>query len=143
LLIVATGKGPGRAGFERQAQDTARPGLRLETAWLPEPDYRALLQGAAAGLSLHRSASGLDFPMKLVDMEAAGLEALALDYGPVLHAGLAGRGRVRTFADAPELAGLLEELLQREPTAGVPSIHDSWDAAWRRIALPELLAVTP
>src|SRR5690606_23807613 len=111
LLLVVTGKGPRRAEFEHRAREVRRPGLRLATGWLPDPDYRALLRGASLGVSLHRSASGLDFPMKLVDMEAAGLPVAALDYGPVLRAGLADRPDARTFTDAEGLAELLHALL--------------------------------
>ncbi len=143
LHLVATGKGPLRAAFEARAAAMQRPGLRIETAWLSPAEYRALLAGADAGISLHRSASGLDFPMKIVDMEAAGLPVLALDYGPALQAGLAGLAGAATFTDAASLAARLERLLATDSVSRPAPRPGDWPACWSRVALPALLELLP
>lgn len=138
LRVVATGQGPQRAAFEARAGGLRRPGLSIETAWLPPAGYAALLAGADAGVSLHRSASGLDFPMKLVDMEAAGLPALALDYGPALRQGLSGLPGARTFTDAAGLAARLQEVLAADAPGHAAPQGETWPALWSRVALPAL-----
>ncbi len=141
LRLIVTGKGPLRAAFEARAAALQRPELRIETAWLSPGAYAARLASADAGISLHRSASGLDFPMKLIDMEAAGLPVLALDYGPALRDGLAGLAGARTFADAAGLAACLESLLvEGAPPHGSPRAPD-WATLWARVALPALEAI--
>jgi beta-1,4-mannosyltransferase len=143
LLVVATGKGPARAAFEMRAAALARPGLMIATGWLPEAGYRALLAGADLGISLHRSASGLDFPMKIVDMEAAGLPVLALDSGPAFRDRLAGLPDAAVFDDADGLARLLRHRIANGPgTArrGRPAANDrTWETAWQETVLPSLL----
>ncbi|MFC4350551.1 glycosyltransferase [Fodinicurvata halophila] len=137
LHVMATGKGPGRADFEKRAAEFERHNLRIETAWLSHPAYLELLARADAGISLHRSASGLDFPMKIIDMEAACLPVLALDYGPALREGLDGLSGAATFTDAAGLARHLEQLLSNDrPRGRVESRADHWEAAWTRAALP-------
>lgn len=137
LQVIATGKGPRRAAFEVRAAALQRANLRIETAWLSHPDYLGLLARADAGISLHRSASGLDFPMKIIDMEAAGLPVLALDYGPALREGLEELTGAAIFLDAAGLAKQLEKMLEGAGSISRPAARpETWEGAWTRTALP-------
>ena len=84
IILFATGFGPLRPSFEARARKAATGKLRIVTGWLPEQLYRDLLRAADLGISMHRSASGVDLPMKVVDMIEAGLPAAVFDYGPCL-----------------------------------------------------------
>ena len=68
LLVIVTGKGPLRAQFERTMRESPLRHVRVLTAWLAIEDYPRLLGSADCGVSLHTSSSGLDLPMKVVDM---------------------------------------------------------------------------
>lgn len=85
LLVVITGKGELKASFEqRVAEAVANHQLGrfvfVRTAWLESQDYPVLLRCADIGISLHASTSGIDLPMKVVDMFGAGLPVCALDF---------------------------------------------------------------
>lgn len=82
LIVLVTGKGPLKQTFEEDVSKREKKWkyVRCKTAWLENEDYPRLLQAADLGISLHSSSSGLDFPMKIVDMFGAGLRVLALDF---------------------------------------------------------------
>ena len=145
LALIVTGLGPGRAEFEARAHRLDGPGLRIATGWLPDDLYRDLLRAAHLGLSMHRSASGLDLPMKIVDMIEASLPVMAYDYAPCLGE-LLSRERAAGFFTTPtELAGRLGALLQDYPAlthlagirAAMPDLASpGWAEQWRRVAQP-------
>jgi len=141
LHLIVTGKGPMRDAFEERAASLKRPGLCIETTWLSPTDYVGLLNCAHSGISLHRSASGLDFPMKIIDMEAAGLPVLALNYGPALSDGLAGLKETAMFTDAAGLAALLEQRLVAASWPRSEPRDEDWPACWSRAALPVLVGL--
>lgn len=82
IIMLITGKGPLKASFEVEVAQKEKKWkyVRCKTAWLESEDYPKLLRAADLGISLHSSSSGLDFPMKIVDMLGAGLRVLALDF---------------------------------------------------------------
>ncbi|ROT40755.1 chitobiosyldiphosphodolichol beta-mannosyltransferase [Sodiomyces alkalinus F11] len=145
LLAVITGKGPQKAMYEaRIARWTAEgrlPGVQVRTAWLATEDYAALLACADLGICLHRSSSGVDLPMKVVDMFGAGLPVAAYaeyeSFGELVREGVNGCG----FATAAELAEVLARLLCEEGRDELAGLREGaveegslrWDAEWDRV----------
>jgi len=149
VLVLLTGRGARRAGFEAAA--AALPGRRIHvrTLWLEPDDYPSALGASDLGLCLHRSASGLDLPMKIADMQGAGLPVCALDYGPCLDEMLRHDDTGLRFADAGALARQWVDLLARFPAtpwldrlrANVLKAREvTWRAGWDAEAREVLLA---
>ena len=139
LEIHLTGDGPTRR--ELMPRMAA---LGIHTGYLPEADYRALLARTDLGLSLHRSSSGLDLAMKVVDLFAAGVPVCAFDYGPVLREQIQPGETGFVFADARQLAGILAGLQRdRAPLDAMAAIvrerwRTTWSEEWQRVARPIL-----
>jgi len=145
LLFLITGKGPLRDEFESKAQGLRSEKLQICTLWVAAEDYGLLLGSTDLGLCLHRSASGLDLPMKVADMFGCGLPVCAVDYGPCLTEQIQHGVNGLVFSDATELAQQLYDLFKGFPdetpllrrlrrnvnaTAGV-----RWADNWREHAL--------
>jgi beta-1,4-mannosyltransferase len=87
LMCLITGKGPLKEHYLAAISEQSREegwqeiGIVCQSVWFDEPeDYRKLLGAADLGISLHQSSSGLDLPMKVVDMFGCGLPVCARNF---------------------------------------------------------------
>jgi beta-1,4-mannosyltransferase len=146
LLVLITGEGPRRAHYDARLAQLRLRRIQLRTLWVPAADYPLLLGAADLGVSLHRSSSGLDLPMKIADMFGAGLPVCALDYGPCLRERVRHGDNGLLFTSAAQLAEQLCELFTGFPGntplldqlrhAVVAERMERWADGWQRDALP-------
>ena len=142
LLAVITGKGPQKEMYLRQIAELTKagrlPNVRITTAFLPFADYAKLLACADLGICLHMSSSGVDLPMKVVDMFGAGLPVAAYSayesFGELVKEGENGRG----FETAEGLADILTRVLGEDGRAELQALKRGavregsrrWDEEW-------------
>ncbi|CAF2115017.1 unnamed protein product [Brassica napus] len=80
LLFIITGKGPEKEMYEEKIKRLNLKHVAFRTMWLAAEDYPLLLGSADLGVCLHTSSSGLDLPMKVVDMFGCGLPVCSVAY---------------------------------------------------------------
>lgn len=141
ISIVITGDGPRRQAFDSRRASMTLQNIEILTTWLDSTVYRSTLAQADCGISLHRSASGLDFPMKIADMRGASLPVLACDSGGASDRRLDGEPGIRFFTSAAELSRQLVSFARRPELvrafrSEVPRDLPSWTDEWQRVALP-------
>ncbi len=150
LVIVISGEGAGRAAFEARIERRTARRVHLVTTWVTPEEYPALVASADAGISLHRSSSGLDLPMKVCDLLGAGVPVCALDYGPTLREMLEPDRNALLFRDARELACCLDALFRTWPEGSAlwqrlragarqTSAGPRWIEGWQREARATIL----
>lgn len=154
ILAIITGKGPQKAAYLSKIQILEQEGklemARIRTAWLSIEDYATLLACADLGVSLHTSSSGVDLPMKVVDMFGAGLPVVGWDqfeaWPELVTEDVNGRG----FSSAEVLVEILTELFGGDDDgAGLARLKEGalvesrrrWDDEWDPIA-GKLLGLT-
>lgn len=145
ILAIITGKGPQKEHYLEQIKklqiEGKLPGIRVITAWLSTRDYASLLACADLGVSLHMSSSGVDLPMKVVDMFGAGLPVAAFSafesFGELIKEGQNGCG----FETSSELTAILKRLLgvagqdelARLKHGAVQEGSLRWDEEWDQV----------
>lgn len=148
ILAIITGKGPQKAAYLEKIKELTEggklPGIKVVTAWLSNRDYAQLLASADLGISLHKSSSGVDLPMKVVDMFGAGLPVAAYSkfesFGELVKEGVNGCG----FVTAAELNTVLRRLLSSDGAKELAYLKKGaiaegslrWDEEWNRVVAP-------
>ncbi|GAB0098022.1 chitobiosyldiphosphodolichol beta-mannosyltransferase [Sergentomyia squamirostris] len=102
LVCVITGKGPQKEHYMNILREKQWTHVAVATPWLENQDYPALLAAADLGVCLHWSSSGLDLPMKVVDMFGCGLPVCAINF-QCLNELVQHRKNGFIFSDPPEL----------------------------------------
>ena len=142
LEIHVTGDGPLRSRMQPRIAALRASGFDIHTGFLSEPEYRMLIRRADIGLSLHRSSSGLDLAMKVVDLFSAGAPVCALDYGGSLREQVRDGETGFLFRSAAALAAILDRLQEDLAPLGPMREHiracwnTTWTEEWSRVAAP-------
>ncbi|XP_011503896.1 PREDICTED: chitobiosyldiphosphodolichol beta-mannosyltransferase [Ceratosolen solmsi marchali] len=80
LICVISGKGPLKAFYSNIIEKKNWNHVKVLTPWLENEDYPKLLASADLGVCLHKSSSGVDLPIKIVDMFGCGLPVCAYNF---------------------------------------------------------------
>ncbi|XP_017657116.1 chitobiosyldiphosphodolichol beta-mannosyltransferase isoform X2 [Nannospalax galili] len=145
LVCVITGKGPLKEHYSHLISQKHFRHVQVCTPWLEAEDYPLLLGSADLGVCLHMSSSGLDLPMKVVDMFGCCLPVCAVNF-KCLHELVRHGENGLVFKDAEELAVQLQMLFSNFPDpAGKlnefrKNLRESeqlrWDESWQCTVLP-------
>ncbi|KAG6730838.1 hypothetical protein I3842_01G099900 [Carya illinoinensis] len=114
LLFIITGKGPEKEKYEEKIRRLHLKRVAFRTMWLSAEDYPLLLGSADLGVCLHTSSSGLDLPMKVVDMFGCGLPVCAVSYSCIKELVKVEKNGV-LFSSSSELADELLMLFKGFP----------------------------
>ncbi|XP_032113953.1 chitobiosyldiphosphodolichol beta-mannosyltransferase isoform X1 [Sapajus apella] len=145
LVCVITGKGPLREYYSCLIRQKRFQNIQVCTPWLEAEDYPLLLGSADLGVCLHTSSSGLDLPMKVVDMFGCCLPVCAVNF-KCLHELVKHDENGLIFENSEELAAQLQMLFSNFPDpAGKlnqfrKNLQESeqlrWDESWVQTVLP-------
>lgn len=141
IIAVITGKGPMKNFYLNQIACLQLKFVEFCTPWLEAKDYPKLLAASDLGVCLHTSSSGLDLPMKVVDMFGSFLPVLAVNYNCIDELVRAGENGM-LFRSSKELSTALLRCLKGFPNDcdtlkalrqnlcefPLPPWQDCWDA---------------
>ncbi|GLT81096.1 hypothetical protein SLA2020_525000 [Shorea laevis] len=146
LLFIITGKGPEKEKYEEKIKRLNLKRVAFRTMWLSAEDYPLLLGSADLGVCLHTSSSGLDLPMKVVDMFGCGLPVCAVSYSCIQELVKVEKNGL-LFSSSSELADELLMLFKGFPDecGALKSLRNGtlemsssarWDNEWEEHAKP-------
>ena len=146
LVCIITGKGPQKEYYKKCIKEHEFKNIAVITPWLESEDYPVVIGCGDLGVSLHFSSSGLDLPMKVVDMFGCCLPVCAINFScldELVKHGLNGL----TFKNSSELTeqikGLLESVNDEKGKLSSMKTHLSenfsknrWHENWKSVMLP-------
>ncbi|XP_042498789.1 UDP-glycosyltransferase TURAN [Macadamia integrifolia] len=146
LLFIITGKGPEREKYEEKIRRLHLKRVAFRTMWLSAEDYPLMLGSADLGVCLHTSSSGLDLPMKVVDMFGCGLPVCAVSFSCIEELVKKEKNGL-LFSSSSELAEELLMLFKGFPNEcdDLKSLRNGamqtgssarWDTEWEEHARP-------
>lgn len=144
VLAIITGKGPQRVAYLQEISARKSSGelkkVTIKSTWLTTHDYARLLGSADLGVSLHTSSSGVDLPMKVVDMFGAGLPVVGWNrfeaWPELVTDGVNGLG----FGSSEELVEHLVDLFENAAkleglrAGALKEGSRRWDGEWDPVA---------
>jgi len=139
IVLAITGKGPEKEYYLKKISEINFKNVSIFTPWLEADDYPKLLGCADLGVCLHTSSSGLDFPMKVIDMFGSSLPVLALNFVAISEL-IHDKKNGRIFNNSDELASLMLETVQSNPSLlqeyrkYVNDTRTSWTDHWNKVA---------
>jgi beta-1,4-mannosyltransferase len=86
ILLLITGRGPAKELYRKEIASSVLAGTdpkqkcMVKMVWLEPGNYPRLLACADLGISLHTSSSGMDFPMKIIDLFGCGVPVCAAQF---------------------------------------------------------------
>ncbi|RHZ65794.1 hypothetical protein Glove_311g67 [Diversispora epigaea] len=147
LLFVITGNGPLKDKYIKDISKMTTKNVKIITTWLIAEDYPLLLGSADLGICLHTSSSGMDLPMKVVDMFGCGLPVLAIGFN-CLDELIKHNKNGLIFKNEEQLSQQLIDLFTDYPTnlSKLESMRnhvaefqkERWDTNWNKVLLPLL-----
>jgi len=148
LLVVITGKGPNKQPFLDEVAHHSAQGLlsriKIETPWLEPMDYPKMVRCADLGVCLHTSTSGLDLPMKVLDMLGSRVPVCAISFAclPELvhqgHNGLIFHTARELHEQVLRLLWLDEQGVELARLQKGASEIGSWDENWKTCVQPTI-----
>ncbi|XP_025020119.1 chitobiosyldiphosphodolichol beta-mannosyltransferase isoform X1 [Python bivittatus] len=145
LVCVITGKGPLKEHYNTLMATLHFKHIQICTPWLEAEDYALLLGSADLGVCLHKSSSGLDLPMKVVDMFGCCLPVCAVHF-QCLHELVKHEVNGLIFRDSGELAEQLKMLFGEFPAVESKlalfrrnlrlAKQQRWDESWEQTVFP-------
>jgi beta-1,4-mannosyltransferase len=153
VLVVVTGKGPQKAHFVKEMSHLKLDHIAIQTLWLEPADYPRFLACADVGISLHTSTSGVDLPMKILDLFGCEVPVCARGFAcldELVDDDVNGRIFESSAELQEQLLCLLKPLAQSPdtwPPHGFGDLarysralqgHTRWDENWIENALPAI-----
>jgi beta-1,4-mannosyltransferase len=144
IVAIITGKGPQKEYYLDQIrklkQEKKLLNVDILTAWLTPEDYALLLASADLGVSLHTSSSGVDLPMKVVDMFGAGLPVVGWGkfeaWPELVKEDVNGKGfdsSQQLTEQLIDLFGKDDKLLKQLKEGALKESENRWDDEWDKV----------
>jgi beta-1,4-mannosyltransferase len=150
ILFLITGRGPLRDAFMKKVSEAKLNYFDVKSIWLESDDYPKLLSLVDLGVSLHYSSSGIDLPMKVVDMFSGCLPVASIYYDTIVELVEENKNGF-LFKNEKDLCKILKNVIVEYSATGKcekiekyrENLHkdldkNDWVSQWKQRVVPSL-----
>lgn len=132
LEFFFTGAGPKKARLAPRLKALADDLVKVHVKWFEGRDYAQVVGASDFTVCVHRSSSGVDLPIKVLDSFACEVPVIAFNYAPTLHELLSDLNGY-LFANAAELCEILKKVADAASPKPFSFNAASWSAEWKKV----------
>ena len=132
LVLVMSGTGPNKHLWQKKFEHTHFDNVNVIFKWFEAGQYPLMVASADYGICMHKSTSGVDLPIKILDLHSCKVPVLAYDYSPTIREVVKEGKNGYLFHTSTELGDLLAKISVEEFKADWSFDDKDWKTEWKR-----------
>ena len=132
LTVIMTGSGPFKHFWKDKMSSLNLSQVKILFRWFSNEDYPKIVACADFGVCLHKSSSGYDLPMKVLDLNSCRVPVLTLEYGKTIKELVTDKQNGLLFTSSDELTLILDSIVQNKEETQIKWSFDesNWSKEW-------------
>lgn len=132
LVLVMSGQGPYKALWKSKFEYTHFDKINVVFMWFEAADYPLMVACADYGICVHNSTSGVDLPIKILDLQSCKVPVLAYEYSSTIREVVTEETNGYLFHTSSDLADLLLRISMPYHKPIFVFDDKDWKTEWKR-----------
>lgn len=132
LVLVMSGQGPCKQNWQRRFERTHFNNINVIFKWFEAKDYPLIVASADYGICMHNSTSGVDLPIKILDLQSCKVPVLAYEYSSTIREQVTEGKNGYLFRSSADLSDLLTRVASGTHTPDWVFDDRDWKTEWKR-----------
>lgn len=133
IVLVMSGHGPEKEYWQKKFEQTHFDHINVLFKWFEPAKYPLMVACADYGICMHKSTSGVDLPIKILDLQSCKIPVIAYAYSPTIKELVIENKNGYLFNTSSELADILVRITSKNKRNFEWTFDDrDWKTEWKR-----------
>jgi len=130
LILIMSGQGPYKTYWKSKFEQTKFDQIKVIFKWFKTEDYPLIVGSVDYGICMHNSTSGVDLPIKILDLHSCEVPVLAYRYSSTINELITEGKNGYLFHNTSELTDLLVKLSDNNIKIDWEGDQTDWKTEW-------------